>query len=324
MKKGLEFFLFISISLTLLSFSKIFVIQSYSSAYAWDAGYIAALKDIIYDGNEILFFEMNTKNLPVSEHMKMAEKAYEEFLNINPDIVVLGDDTALKLLGPRIVSWGIPVVYMGINNNPRNYFEKFPNNITGVLERPLFKRSLVFVKEFIPESEKVLVLFDTDITSKIVKKEYFYDRDSIRIEGMNVDIVLVDTFENWKNIINEGKNKYDFLILGLYQTIRDDKGNIVDMNDIARWTSSNVNIPVFSFWDFSVGKDKALGGYVLSSREMGEVAGKLINRILDGEKIESIGQVYDEEGIFLFSKSQLQNWDFELTDRILDKVEYTE
>lgn len=324
MIRRLVFFIFIAVSLTLLSFSKILVIQSYSSDYPWDAGYIAALKDTIYEGNEILFFEMNTKNLPLSEHVKMAEKAYVEFLNVNPDIVVLGDDIALKLLGPQIVTWGIPVVYMGINNNPRNYFDKFPNNITGVLERPLFKRSLVFVKEFMPDAKKVLVLFDMDITSKIVKKEYFYDKNSLRIEGMSVDIVLVDTFENWKNIIDNSKNNYDFLILGLYQTIRDNEGNIVNMNDIAKWTSDNVNVPIFSFWDFSVGKDKAIGGYVLSSREMGEVAGKIINRILDGEKIESIGHVYDEEGIFLFSRSQLEKWDFELTDKILNKVEYVE
>ena len=324
MKKRLVVFVFLTISLALLSSSKILVIESYSSDYSWDSGYIAALKDIIYEGNEILFFEMNTKNLPASEHGKMVEKAYEKFLDVNPDIVVLGDDFALKMLGPKIVSWGLPVVYIGINNNPRNYFEKFPCNLTGVLERPLFKRSLVFVKEFIPDAKNVLILFDKDITSEIVKKEYFYDKDSIRIEGMNVDVVLVDTFENWKDIISDSKNKYDFMILGLYQTIRDEKGNIVDMNDVLRWTSENTPVPIFSFWDFGVGKDKAIGGYVLSSREMGEVAGKLINRILDGESIESIGHVYDEEGIFLFSKSQLEKWNFELTDRALDKVEYTE
>jgi ABC-type uncharacterized transport system substrate-binding protein len=57
---------------------------------------------------------------------------------------------------------------------------------------------------------------------------------------------------------------------------------------------------------------------------MGEEAGKIINRILDGEKIESIGHVYDEEGIFLFSKSQLEKWGFEISDRAKVEVEYVE
>jgi hypothetical protein len=193
--------------------SRILVIQSYSSDYDWDRGYIKALKETVYKGNEFLFFEMNTKNLPISEHKKMADKAYQKFLDERPDIVVLGDDAALKMLGPKIVSFGIPVVYLGINNNPRNYFEKFPCNLTGVLERPLFKRSLVFAKEFILEAENVLILFDRDITAEIVKEEYFYGKDTLRIEGMDVDIILVDTFENWKKIVDESKNKYNFMIL---------------------------------------------------------------------------------------------------------------
>lgn len=325
MMKGIvKLLIFIIISASIFSESKILVIESYNAKYDWDKKYIKALKETIYPGNSLYFFEMDTKNLPDSEHKKMADKAFEEFIRINPDIVILGDDAALKYLGPRLVGWDIPVIYLGINNNPRNYFSKLPYNIGGVLERPLFKRSLVFVKEFIPNAEKVLILFDTDITAKIVKNEYFYNRNSIRIEGMDIDLVLIDDFETWKSIIRNSREEYDFIILGLYQTIRDKNGEVVDMDVVAKWTSENTSLPLFSFWDFSVGKDRAIGGYVLSAREMGERAGVLVNRLLDGEKIENIGQIYDDKGIFLFSKKQLEKWNFKLSDRILDEVEYTD
>lgn len=316
--------LYIIISFFIFSESRIFVIESYSSDYLWDVEYTKALKETIADGNELFFFEMNTKNLPEEIHESMAEQAYEKYLEINPDIVVLGDDAALKFLGPKLAYKGIPIVYLGINNNPRNYFKKLPPNIIGILERPIIKRSLVFLKELVPDSEKVMILFDTNLTSQIVKKEYFYNRNSMRIEGMDVDLFIVDTFSQWKNLVNKSRESYDFLILGLYQTIKDEDKKIVGSSEVAEWTSKNSPIPVFGFWDFSIGKNKAIGGYVFSGKKMGEKAGRIINRILAGESIKEIGQVFDGDGVFLFSRFQLQKWNLKLTDRMSDEVKYTD
>lgn len=324
MKKIYFILIFSIISFLVFGEKKIMVIQSYNSKYEWDANYTQALKDTVAEGNSLYFFEMNTKTLLIDEQIKMAEQAYKKILEIEPDLVVLGDDAALKMLGPRIVPHEIPIVFLGINNNPRYYFNRYPSNITGILERPHLKRNLVLFKEFIPTAKRVLVLFDNDTTSQIVKKEYFDDKDSLTIEDMLIDIVLVDTLPHWKNLIKESKADYDFIILGSFQTIRDGEGNFIDMNQTIEWTSKNTPLPIFGFWNFSIGKNKAIGGYVISEKNMGIRAGQIINRIINGEKIDRIKPILENEGTYLFSRQQLEKWNLKIPKKISDTVEYTD
>lgn len=325
MKKTYIIMVFSLISLLAFGEKKIMIIQSYNATdYEWDANYTQALKDTIIEGNSLYFFEMNTKTLLIDEQIKMAEQAYKKFLEIEPDLVVLGDDAALKMLGPRIVPHDIPIVYLGINNNPRRYFSKYPSNITGVLERPHLKRNLILFKEFIPNAKKVLILFDNDTTSQIVKKEYFYDQNSLIIEDMSIDIVLVNSLTHWKNLVKESKEEYDFIILGSFQTIRDEDGNFIDMNKTVEWTSENSPLPLFGFWNFSIGSNKAIGGYVISEKNMGIRAGQIINKIISGERVDRINPILEEEGTYLFSKQQLEKWNLKIPKKISNTVEYTD
>ena len=55
--------------------------------------------------------------------MKNGFKCMELVKKIKPLIVILGDDAALKFLGPKLEEHKIRSVYLGINNNPRVYFK---------------------------------------------------------------------------------------------------------------------------------------------------------------------------------------------------------
>lgn len=303
---------------------KVLVIESYSGAYQWDASYKTGLESVIGDLATIEYFEMNTKNLPKEEHQKMADLAWTKYLSLNPDVVVLGDDAALKFLGRKFADTKTNVVYLGINNNPRNYFDQLPESITGVLERPIIKRSITFISEIIPSAKRGLVLFDTDVTATIVKTEVFAGKDSENLVNTTVDIKLVDTFARWKDLVSSAKGKYDFLILGLYQTVRDEKGAIVSSAEIARWTSDNSKVPVFGFWDFNVGKAAAIGGLVLFGKDTGTHAGVMVKDILNGKKPSEIAPVNDTQGVFLFSRSQLNKWRMTLPASIKDKAVYVD
>lgn len=82
---------------TLLAESRqILVIESYHAEYPWDQSYLAGLRDKL-PGYQIHTFEMDTKRLPKSEFDTQAEKAWRRFEEIRPELVVLGDDNAVKL-----------------------------------------------------------------------------------------------------------------------------------------------------------------------------------------------------------------------------------
>lgn len=82
--------------------ANVLVIQSYHSGYAWDAAYTKGLKEGINAQHQLHFFEMDTKRIPAREYSAAADRAFQAYQQLKPDLVVLGDDNALYYLLPKL------------------------------------------------------------------------------------------------------------------------------------------------------------------------------------------------------------------------------
>lgn len=299
----------------------ILVVESYNAEYSWDASYKKALQDNLGAKYKLEFFEMDTKRLSTDQHQKMSDLAWKKYLDLKPDLVVLGDDAALKYLANRFIETKTPVVFLGINNNPRTYITTPAKNFTGVLERPLLKRSIANLHELLPAAKKVLVLFDNDLTAQVVKKESFYDKGSIDVGGITVDLRLLGTLDAWHETILSTKGQYDAIIIGLYQAVKNTDGTPANPEELITWASKNTPVPPFAFWDFGVGANKSIGGLVLDGKSMGESASVMVKKILEeGATPSSIIFDFNNRGLFLFSKAQLTKWKLTLPKDILSKA----
>jgi ABC-type uncharacterized transport system substrate-binding protein len=303
---------------------KILLIQSYHNEYPWDASYKAGLKKGLGDGYDIESFELDTKRLPKDKVPEMVKKAWEKYESLKPDLVVLGDDAALKNLGPRFAETKTPFVYLGINNNPRKYFTTKPTNMSGVLERPLVKRSIIYLKEIYPTAKNILVMFDTDITAQITREEsnFFGGKDDMVINGINIHLKTIGTWSDWKKTVTDLKGKYDAVVVGLYQTIKDDTGKQVDAEEVIRWTSQNTPVPPFCLWDFAAGEDKTVGGMILYGEDQGAQAAVVVKKIFSGTPPNEIPPIVVDEGKFLFSKKQLEKWKIKLPTGISSQATF--
>ena len=315
------FMLLLMLPLSVLAQKTVFVVESYHAENAWDASYKKTLQENLGPGYKLVFFEMDTKRLPKDQHQKMSDLAWAKYLGLKPDLVVLGDDAALILLAKRLAETRTPVVYLGINNNPRNYVPAAAENFTGVLERPLLKRSIVFLKALIPSAKKILILFDDDCTAQAVRKEMFSDRDSTVVNGITVDIRMIGSLTEYKEAVLSAKGQYDATVIGLYQSVKTQNGTVVDAEELISWVSINSVVPPFAFWDFAVGAHRTIGGLVLYGRDMGVLAAGLVKNILeDGIPPRKIFPVINNQGELLFSKSQLQKWKLTLPEEIVSSA----
>ncbi len=303
----------------------IYVIESYHAEYPWDASYKNGLEEALGGKYKLVYFQMDTKRLPKDQHQKMADLAWEKYLSEKPALVIIGDDAGLKMLGPKFAETSTPVVYLGINNNPRNYFTVLPSNITGVLERPLLKRSIANIQKILPNTKSVLVLFDSDITSQITKKEVFTDQDSLDIKDIKIEIKLIGDLQTWQNTILSSKGKYDACVIGLYQSVKDADGKPVNSEELIAWTSKNTPIPPFAFWDFAIGGNRTIGGLVLHGKEMGVLASGIVLKILEeGKTPKELFPIMNDQGILLFSKSQLTKWGIKLPENMASTAGFVE
>ena len=296
----------------------ILVVESYHDGFQWDHDYRQTLSEALNEKYRLEFFQMDTKRLPAEKHSVMASKALARIAELRPALVVLGDDAALRLVGPDLDQTGIPGVYLGINNNPRNYASKGFQHITGILERPHFKRGMQFIREIIPSTRKVLVVFDDNFTSDIIQRELFPSGPIIGLAGMEINLKICATYAEWQQVVTTAPaNGYQIIVSGLHQVLRDGNGKVVDSEQVMRWTSANTRLPLFAFWDFDVAPDMAIGGLVLSGSEQGRAAAILIHRILEEHVAPAtIFPVIASQGSFVFSRRQLARFGINLPPAI--------
>lgn len=297
---------------------KVFVINSYNKDFSWVETHNGIIQRGLKGKADLTFYYLDFKRLDKSESSLRVSAAKAAIDRERPDVVVVSDDFALKSLGQFLVDRDIPVVFLGINGNARKYVDNI-RKITGVFERPLVKRSVAYLEEIIGPG-KFLVLFDDSLTSGVFVRESLQGEMYLNVSGTHADIVLVKTFAEWKDKVENAKAKgYSCIVVGTYHIFKDGQGKHVPAVDVLMWTSRYSPVPVFGLWDFSVGKGKAVGGYVLSGVEQGREALKIVKRILSGEKIENIQPVIGKKGQLLFSGPEMKRWGIEIPPALRHK-----
>ena len=286
--------------------SHILVIESYHDSFQWDIEYKKGLTDLLAEQHSFSYFQMDTKRLPEHKHQQRIALAWQAYLTEKPDIVVLGDDNALKYLGPLLKKTTTPVVYLGINNNPRNYAINDATNITGILERPLLKRSVLLAKEIVKNMKKALVLLDSGTTSNASLQTEFKNQSIMNIGGIKVEVALIERYSLWQQkVLSARASGFDVIFIGLFQTIRDTDGKHVKADEILAWTAKKSPVPLFGFWAYAIGKNKASGGLVLEGYQQGIAAALIVKEILAGKKISEIRPRVAEKGRYIFSRSEV-------------------
>lgn len=293
--------------------TKVLLIESYHAEYPWDVSYVKGLEQTMLPSTTLETFQMDTKRLPKSEYESKANEAFEVYQRLKPEIVILGDDNALAYMLPKLYDENISIVFLGINSNPRLLFRQYKGKakITGVLERPLFVKSLGELREmFSADPFKVRVMFDSGVTSQIAK-EYIENQYRLIKENLGIDaeILTIGTKQEWRDSVLNAKNEgVSVIIIGLYHTLVDENGKNVPALEVINWTNKHSPLPVFAFWDFAVGEGKAAGGIVLYGYSQGEMAATLVNRIVNGESASSIPIQIENKGSAIYSQVTMEQW----------------
>ena len=304
--------------------AEILVIESYHPEHPWDASYRQVLQQRLGKNHTLHFRYLDTKRLPREQFATQAEGVWQQYLVLKPQLVIIGDDNGINLLAPRISAHGTPVVYLGMNGNPRRNNLYGLKNMTGVLERPLMKRNIREMSELLPRARQALVLFDGSEVSMTAINEEF-GQNSLTIGEITVDIRLLTNYESWQQSVLQAKTQgYDMIFMGLYHTLRDAQGGYVDPEVVASWTGEQTPVPLFSFWDFTVGPQRACGGLVMSGAIQGDAAASLAEAILAGHSAHSIPPRTASRGDYWFSHAALTRWNLHLPDDMARRAQWTD
>lgn len=301
----------------------IFFVHSYHHSYPWVQEYYSAFNTHL-NSFSLEDYQMDTKRIPADQFQQKADQALALIGQKKPKVVVVSDDNALRLVGKPALAAGFNVVFLGINGNPRLILPITPQ-LAGVLERPLLKRSVAELTRIVPNLQKILVLMDEGPTSFAILNTSFGNKKQQRINNVDVNVKLLRHFNNWQQAIKQSKQKsYDLIIIANYAKLLDQNNLAVPLNTTSRWSSQHSPIPIFAFWRYSIGKDKAVGGLVLSGKDQGRSSAEIVNHFLEKQRFPSLAILTPKQGRYLFSKAQLQRWQLDLPPNIIKQVEWLE
>ncbi|WP_297575711.1 ABC transporter substrate-binding protein [uncultured Deefgea sp.] len=301
---------------SVMAYPLVIVVESYHPENAWDKAYLNGLRSKLDGVAELDFIALDTKRLPTSAHLEQADLAFYEIQQKKPDLVVLGDDAALALLGPRLARMKMPVVFLGVNADPAQYFGgKLPASITGVIERPLYQQNFNLIRELLPQAKNILVLLDQDRSAS------FLQADIQRLKHNDIDVVLVNHYSIWKNKVMNANLQYDAIVLGTYQALIGADGQHVDADEVMSWTRAHSPVPIFSFWDVAISRQGAAGGMVLSGFEHGAAAGTMARALLQQPR-QVLPVQQSSPGHLIFSRAQAHYWKIQIPRKMSKRVSW--
>lgn len=277
---------------------RIFIVSSYHKAYLWSQstqrGVSAAMRKLGYLDNDAQVRQleqtdavetarvvvrkewMDTKRRDTRAEMASATTRIMKVLReFKPDLVLLGDDNAARFVGGQLIDSPIPVVFWGINGLPLKYglvdnLDAPGRNVTGVWQSGYHKESLDLLKRLVPSAKTFAILACDSESSRPNAKmiEQLAQRGSLPLKL--VDRVLTNSLDEFKARALELSRQVDAFFVLNHDTLRDSKGNHVDMLDVGRWYLQNIKIPEASHEDQFV-----LEGMLLTANDSGFNQGHL-------------------------------------------------
>ena len=304
----------------------ILIIESYSPDYQWDADYIQAIQDELGKEHKIEVTYLNTKKIAKSEFEASADQAMEVFKRVKPDLVVLGDDNANTYMIPRLHESKVPVVFLGVNSPVSKLNLDKYKHVTGVLERPLYERTIKHIRKVLkPMPNKLLVLMDNSPTMQAAVGEKFGSQRTAVISNIRLDFVLTNDADEWRDTVSSAKEKgYQAIVFGTFHTIRESNDDYAQPDSLIGWANKNTEVPMFAFWDLAIGKGKAAGGYVVSGYDQGRIAARVSHFILKGVPVSQINPFVGDIGRYVYSKTEMEKWQLKLNKVASSQAFYTD
>ncbi|MEH6628177.1 MAG: hypothetical protein V7739_17170 [Motiliproteus sp.] len=314
----------------ILAKEKILVIHSWHDIL-WDRLWEKGLNDKLKENYDLVRFDLDALRQTKTQLQKTVKHALSTYRSLHPKLVILGDDIALKELGTKLEAENASVIYLGINHNPRKYLDKtHGKNFTGVIERPLYERSIRQIMRLFPaETLKVLLLNDSGPDEENVTDllRIFGTKSSIKVQGVTIDLKITHSWEQWQQeVLSSEKNGYSAILFDSRYQLRDVTGQYVEPEiGVVRWMSSNSPLPIFSFYEDSIGPGLGIGGWVISGYEIGTAAGELALDLLDKEDSdENTFPVFYDKAKYIFSRTELNRWQIDLPIDIRTKAIFVE
>lgn len=243
---------------------------------------------------------MYTKRQRTASNKILAgQKAYDPAQRLDPHVAITPDDNAAKyFIVPCLIGTGIQDVFSGVNWTVEEY-DSPADNVTGIAEvapvKPMLREGLKAIGKPQNITIKIVYLGANTLTEI---KDYNRINAVANTLGLNVDSILVEDSETWKNGFRLAQN-YDLLIIGNNSSI--ENWSIEEAITVAEHKTKKLSVT-----NLERMMPYSAMGYTKIAEEQGEWAAATAIAILSGVKAIDIPLVTN------------RRWDTWINSRLLN------
>lgn len=246
-------------------------INAYSPGYEWSDRMQRQFEQEVKSMCRVTVYYLDAKNTSTQQLKQRGSEVANLIGLAKPDIVIAADDAASEyVVQPYLRNSRTPVVYVGINWDPKPY--GYPmDNATGMTEiwptNELFRILRHTVKQF-----NKLAIISAD--HPLEKTDSLYIEQSAQKNSITVEHYFVRNFAEWKSAIRTAQNA-DAIHLGTNQSISD-----WNETEAIAWLKQHNQRFTFGSQDFM--RPYVMFSLSKSPEEFGNWAAKLTHVILSG------------------------------------------
>jgi putative tryptophan/tyrosine transport system substrate-binding protein len=250
-----------------------------------------------------LYMKTKTVNKTALQMEAAASDLLARIEAIDPDVLLIMDDDALRHVGAKLLDTAMPIVFGGINllvtdtdygwvtGRKRSALAdslEYPgHNMTGVLERIAIAPGFNLLHQIFPQAKSALFLSDKSMLSRQMLRAAG-DQEALRDLPIRIEKQLfTDSFEEMQQTVLDYQRRVDCIVMFLPWTFEDHEGRHVPQDQVMRWLLENNKRPGIAYLDI-LAEEGFLCGVVVDMHQQGVHAGIIAGRILGGEQPGSI------------------------------------
>ena len=291
-------------SFSLKKQKRILVLHSYHIGLSWTQKIIQGIESTLNKAKteglefKIDYEYMDTKRFVDTSFYEMLYKLYKhKSRKIYYDVIISVDDNALHfLLEYRDKIYGeVPVVFCGVNYYSESLLKGY-KLYTGVVEAFDVKSTIEIALKLHPETNEFVFIGDNSTSA--IKNKKAVQKEEPEFKKRNINFTYYNDGDIMRYARDLQKLKAGSIIVAMLFN-RDNNDKFYTYEESFEIYTKYVEVPIYTFWDFYIGKG-ALGGRIISGVAQGEEAAKKALQILKGEKTQYIPILNESPNRYMF------------------------
>lgn len=290
----------------------VLVLSSYHKGLSWTDNTIKGVESVITEQDfdiELHYEFMDTKRYLDDQYFQRLYELYK--FKYNKDsfaLIIATDNDALNFLlkYKKMLFPATPVVFCGVNNFRDSMLEGH-DLYSGIVEETDMKSTLDIALKLHPRIKQIFVINDRTTTGIALKEQL---TEIIPYYSNRASFVFYDDFDI-NELRTEVKKLTDQTLIFLLIVNQDKTGRFFTYEESLAIIRENSNVPIYSIWDFYIGKG-IVGGMLTSGYNQGKTAAQIASRILQGENIRNIPIIKKSPNIFMFDFKEIERFNLDI------------